>query len=65
MEKLNNCNNEKQVVQSKSRQPINKSADMEKCAGCGGENPEFVLEETHLCFDCYKAEKYYWAKGSL
>ena len=33
------------------------------CAGCGEKNPEYVLDERHLCFDCYKAERYYWAKS--
>jgi hypothetical protein len=33
-----------------------------KCAGCGEDNPEYILEDTPLCFDCYRAEKYYWEK---
>jgi len=32
------------------------------CAGCGEKNPEYVLDERQLCFDCYRAERYYWAK---
>lgn len=32
------------------------------CAGCGEKNPEYVLDERRLCFDCYRAERYYWAK---
>jgi hypothetical protein len=38
-------------------------AKVEECAGCGDKNPEYVLEDRRLCFDCYRAEKYYWAKS--
>jgi formamidopyrimidine-DNA glycosylase len=33
------------------------------CDACGESNPEYVLDTRKLCFDCYKAEKYYWAKA--
>jgi len=36
-----------------------------KCAGCREGNPEYMLEDRPLCFDCYKAEKYYWAKEAI
>jgi hypothetical protein len=26
------------------------------CAGCGADNPEYILDERELCLDCYKAE---------
>jgi hypothetical protein len=32
------------------------------CAGCEKAKPEYILEDRPLCFDCYKAEKYYCAK---
>ncbi len=39
-------------------------AEAKVCAGCGDSNPEYILDDRHLCFDCYRAEKYYWAKGT-
>jgi hypothetical protein len=33
------------------------------CAACGECNPEYVRDDRKLCFDCYRAEKYYWAKA--
>jgi hypothetical protein len=27
------------------------------CGGCGQLNPEYVLDDKPLCFDCYKVEK--------
>jgi hypothetical protein len=68
LKNLNDCNligDKKQVQEDKNRQFVSMAKGAEKCAVCGGENPEFVLEDTHLCFDCYKAEKYYWSKGSV
>jgi len=35
-----------------------------KCAGCGDIHPEYMLDDRYLCYDCYKAERYYWAKVS-
>ena len=51
--------NKKHVQTRKNRLQINDA----KCAGCGGDNFEYTLEDRHLCFDCYRAEKFYWAKG--
>jgi hypothetical protein len=56
--------NQKNVQASEEVNSINATEIAGKCAGCGESNPEYVLEDKQLCFDCYKAEKYYWAKGS-
>ncbi len=29
----------------------------DKCAGCGEDYPEYVLEDRQLCLDCYAAEE--------
>ncbi|MCW3999110.1 MAG: hypothetical protein NWE93_02595 [Candidatus Bathyarchaeota archaeon] len=26
------------------------------CAGCGADNPEYLLDDRQLCVDCYKSE---------
>ncbi len=30
---------------------------MEKCDSCGDNGAEYMLDDRHLCFDCYKLEK--------
>jgi hypothetical protein len=35
---------------------------MNECANCGEKKPEYVIDDRTLCFDCYRAEKFYWAK---
>ena len=35
---------------------------MIECANCGEKNPEFIIDDRQLCFDCYRIEKFYWAK---
>ncbi len=54
-----NTNENKKGVQGET----NVSETDKLCAACGESNPEYVLDERKLCFDCYKAEKYYWAKA--
>jgi hypothetical protein len=57
-------NENKKGVQEESDVYPKTDSDIEKlCAACGENNPEYVLDERKLCFDCYKAEKYYWAKA--
>jgi hypothetical protein len=67
---FNNCNKikekKKQLRADKGAACINGAKKMDEvCAGCGEHNPEYTLEDNRLCFDCYKAEKYYWAKGDI
>ncbi len=35
---------------------------VDECANCGEKHPEYALDERKLCFDCYRAERFYWAK---
>lgn len=37
-------------------------ARMDMCANCGEKQPEYIFDERKLCYDCYRAEKFYWAK---
>jgi recombinational DNA repair protein (RecF pathway) len=37
---------------------------LDECASCGEKKPEYVLDERKLCFDCYRAEKFYWTKDT-
>lgn len=66
MRTLNVCNlptgNKKSVQVDEDVSPFSDTKIAEECAGCGEKNPEYVLDDRHLCFDCYRAEKYYWAK---
>jgi len=67
---FNNC---REIREKKKHMAADKRAfcsnDAEKmsevCAGCGEQNPEYVLEDNQLCFDCFRAEKNYWAKGDI
>jgi len=52
-------------IQASEDQYGNDSNVETKCAGCREANPEYMLEDRPLCFDCYKAEKYYWAKEAI
>ncbi len=38
--------------------------EMDECANCGEKNPEYNLDDRQLCYDCYRAEKFYWAKSN-
>ena len=59
-----NTNEDKKGVQGETNVYPKNDSEIEKlCAACGESNPEYVLDERKLCFDCYKAEKYYWAKA--
>ncbi len=52
----------KQNIQA-SKSLAEYDAELEtKCAGCGEIHPEYMLDDRPLCYDCYKAERYYWAK---
>ena len=55
----------KQAIENKNdvQGETNISQTNRLCAACGESNPEYVLDNRKLCFDCYKAEKYYWAKA--
>jgi hypothetical protein len=33
-----------------------------QCATCGGERPEYALEDKRLCAECYNAEISFWNK---
>ena len=48
---------------NEERKAIQKETNL--CAACGESHPEYVLDDRKLCFDCYKAEKYYWAKACV
>ncbi len=53
----------KNVQVNEGIDPLSGAQISGECAGCGDKNPEYVIDDRPLCFDCYKAEKYYWAKG--
>ena len=55
----------KHLSTGKNKSPVSEGKIAEECAGCGEKNPEYVLDDRHLCVDCYRAEKYYWAKGVI
>ncbi len=53
-------------MNNRNEEKSKKANDKKKvCASCGEDSPEYVLDDRNLCFDCYKAERYYWAKESL
>ncbi len=58
---MNACKINKNHMSAKDSLRI-ENVKIDKCAGCETENPEYVLEDRQLCFDCYTAEKCYWAK---
>jgi len=66
---LHDCNlqkgDKKHLQAGKNKSSVSDDKIAEECAGCGEKNPEYVLEDRHLCFYCYKAEKHYWAKGVI
>jgi hypothetical protein len=33
-----------------------------KCAGCGGDSPEYFLDDRQLCVECYAGEGHFCAK---
>jgi hypothetical protein len=48
---------------SKNTSSVQAGSDLnEQCATCGGERPEYTLEDKQLCVECYNAEIDFWNK---